>query len=155
MILIVIAASVALMLGVIGIYGVMSYIVSQRTGEIGVRLALGADPGHVAGMIIRQGALVALAGVIVGLGLAYAGSRLIASLLYGVSARDPVVFAATTVLLLSVALTGMLAPCATWRSPQSSRGATDRVRNPSIDANTPRGPRLSPVGTALVNGSDG
>jgi hypothetical protein len=88
MTLIIIAASVALMLGVIGIYGVISYIVSQRTGEIGVRLALGADPGHVARMIIRQGALVALAGVIVGLGLglAYAGSRLIASLLYGVSA---------------------------------------------------------------------
>jgi putative ABC transport system permease protein len=104
MILIIIAASVALMLGVIGIYGVMSYIVSQRTGEIGVRLALGADPGHVAGLIIRQGALVALAGVIVGLGLAYVGSRLIASLLYGVSARDPAVFAATTVLLLCVAL---------------------------------------------------
>jgi putative ABC transport system permease protein len=104
MILIIIAASVALMLGVIGIYGVMSYIVSQRTGEIGVRLALGADPSRVAGLIIRQGALVALAGVIVGLGLAYVGSRLIASLLYGVSARDPAVFAATTVLLLCVAL---------------------------------------------------
>jgi len=104
MLLIIIAASVALMLGVIGIYGVMSYIVSQRTGEIGVRLALGADPGHVAGLIIRQGGLVAIAGVIVGLGLAYAGSRLIASLLYGVSARDPAVFAATTVLLLCVAL---------------------------------------------------
>jgi putative ABC transport system permease protein len=104
MILIIIAASVALMLGVIGVYGVMSYIVSQRTGEIGVRLALGADPSHVAGMIIRQGGLVAIAGVIVGLGLAYAGSRFIASLLYGVSARDPAVFAATTVLLLTVAL---------------------------------------------------
>ena len=76
------------MLGVIGIYGVMSYIVSQRTGEIGVRLALGANPGQVAGMIIRQGGLVAIAGVIVGLSLAYAGSRFIASLLYGVSARD-------------------------------------------------------------------
>ena len=104
MTLIIIAASVALMLGVIGIYGVMSYVVSQRTGEIGVRLALGADPGQVAGMIVRQGGLVAIAGVIVGLGLAYAGSRFIASLLYGVSARDPVVFAATTVLLLTVAL---------------------------------------------------
>src|SRR5438093_1460304 len=110
MTLIIIAASVALMLGVIGIYGVMSYIVSQRTGEIGVRLALGADPGQVAGMIVRQGGLVAIAGVIVGLGLAYAGSRLIASLLYGVSARDPVVFAATTVLLLTVALVACWLP---------------------------------------------
>jgi len=66
MTVIIIAASVALMLGVIGIYGVMSYIVSQRTGEIGVRLALGADSGHVAGMIVRQGGLVAIGGVIVG-----------------------------------------------------------------------------------------
>jgi putative ABC transport system permease protein len=110
MTLIVIAASVALMLGVIGIYGVMSYIVSQRTGEIGVRLALGATPGHVATMIVRQGGLVAIVGVIVGLGLAYAGSRLITSLLYGISARDPVVFAATTVLLLTVALVACWLP---------------------------------------------
>jgi putative ABC transport system permease protein len=110
MTLIIIAASVALLLSVIGIYGVMSYIVSQRTGEIGVRLALGANPGHVAGMIVRQGGLVAIVGVIVGLGLAYAGSRLIASLLYGVSARDPVVFAATTVLLLTVALVACWLP---------------------------------------------
>ncbi|HJZ75816.1 MAG TPA: FtsX-like permease family protein, partial [Vicinamibacterales bacterium] len=110
MTLIIIAASVALMLGVIGIYGVMSYIVSQRTGEIGVRLALGADPGHVAGMIVRQGGFVATAGVIVGLGLAYASSRFIASLLYGVSARDPAVFSATTVLLLTVALVACWLP---------------------------------------------
>src|SRR6266852_2108013 len=72
MILIIIAASVALMLGVIGIYGVMSYIVSQRTGEIGVRLALGADPGDVAGMIVRQGGAVSLIGIAVGLGGAFA-----------------------------------------------------------------------------------
>jgi putative ABC transport system permease protein len=104
MVLLVIAASVALMLGVIGIYGVMSYIVSQRTGEIGVRLALGAEPASVARMIVRQGGSVALAGVIVGLAAAFAGSRLIESLLYGVSPRDPGVFVATTLLLLSVAL---------------------------------------------------
>jgi ABC-type antimicrobial peptide transport system permease subunit len=102
MILIIIAASVALMLGVIGIYGVMSYIVSQRTGEIGVRLALGADPGHVAGMIIRQGGLVAIAGIIVGLGLATPAANSLRRCSTGVSARDPTVFAATTVLLLTV-----------------------------------------------------
>ena len=104
MVLIAIAAGVALMLGVVGIYGVMSYIVSQRTGEIGVRLALGAEPGSVASMIVRQGGVVALAGVTVGLATAFAGSRLIASLLYGVSPRDPGVFAATTLILLAVAL---------------------------------------------------
>src|SRR4029453_11853269 len=83
--LLAIAAGVALLLGVIGIYGVMSYVVSQRTGEIGVRLALGAEPSSVARMIVRQGGIVALAGIAVGLAAAVAGSRLIASLLYGVS----------------------------------------------------------------------
>ena len=104
MILLGLAAAVALMLGVVGIYGVMSYVVSQRTGEIGVRLALGAAPGSVAGMIVRQGGSVALAGVALGLVCAMAASRLMASLLYGVSPRDPAVFAATTLTLLSVAL---------------------------------------------------
>jgi ABC-type antimicrobial peptide transport system permease subunit len=89
---------------VIGIYGVMSYVVTQRTGEIGVRLALGAEPASVARMIVRQGALVALAGMVIGLATALAGSRLIESLLYGVDARDPGVFAATTLTLFAVAL---------------------------------------------------
>jgi putative ABC transport system permease protein len=104
MVLLAIAAGVTLMLGVIGIYGVMSYIVSQRTGEIGVRLALGAEPGRVAGMIVRQGAVVAICGVTAGLLAAFAASRLIESLLYGVGPRDPGVFAATTSILLGVAL---------------------------------------------------
>jgi putative ABC transport system permease protein len=103
-VLIAIAASVALVLGVIGIYGVMSYIVTQRTGEIGVRLALGAEPARVAGMVLRQGGGVAIAGVAVGLVAALAGGRLMASLVYGVSTRDPGVLAAATLILLSVAL---------------------------------------------------
>jgi ABC-type antimicrobial peptide transport system permease subunit len=82
----------------------MSYIVTQRTGEIGVRLALGAEPRSVAAMIVRQGAVVTLTGVMVGLAAAFAGSRLIESLLYGVSSHDPGVFAATTLILLGVAL---------------------------------------------------
>ena len=104
MVLLVIAAIVALLLGVIGIYGMMSYIVTQRTGEIGVRLALGARPASVVGMIVRQGGLVTLGGILAGVGAAFAGSRLIASLLFGVSPRDPAVFAATTLTLLFVAL---------------------------------------------------
>jgi putative ABC transport system permease protein len=104
MVLIAIAAAVALLLGVIGIYGAMSYIVSQRTGEIGVRLALGAEPSSVAGMIVRQGGVVALAGIVIGVGAAWAGSRFIASLLYGVSPRDPGVFVTTTLMLLGAAL---------------------------------------------------
>jgi predicted permease len=103
MVLIAIAAVVALVLGVVGIYGVMSYIVSQRTSEIGVRLALGAEPRSVAAMILRQGSTVAIAGATVGVVAALAGSRLIASLLYGISPRDPAVFAGTTLLLLLVA----------------------------------------------------
>jgi len=95
---------VSLTLGVVGIYGAMSYIVTQRTGEIGVRLALGAEPGNVARMIVRQGGIVALAGITVGLATAFAGGRLIESLLYGVRPRDPGVFAGTTALLLGVVL---------------------------------------------------
>ncbi len=110
MALIVIAAAVALLLGVIGIYGAMSYIVSQRTGEIGVRLALGAEPGSVARMIVRQGGVVALAGIVVGLAAAFAGSRFLESLLYGVSARDHGVFATTSVALLAVALVACWLP---------------------------------------------
>jgi len=75
-----IAGTVALLLGMVGIYGVMSYIVTQRTGEIGVRVALGADPRSVARLIVRQGGLVAVAGIAVGLGAALAGSRVIESL---------------------------------------------------------------------------
>ena len=104
MILIGIAAIVALLLGVIGIYGVVSYVVSQRATEIGIRLALGAAPNGVSRMIVRQSAIVALAGMAVGLAAAFAGSRFIASLLYGVSPRDPAVFATTALLLCGVAL---------------------------------------------------
>jgi ABC-type antimicrobial peptide transport system permease subunit len=104
MILLAIAASVALMLGAIGIYGVISYIVTQRTGEIGVRLAMGAEPRSVAGMILRQGSMVTLLGITVGLIAALAGSQLIQSLLYGVSPRDPIVFSLTTIVLLVIAL---------------------------------------------------
>ena len=104
MMLLAIAAAVALLLGIIGIYGVVSYVVSQSTSEIGVRLALGAEPRSVAAMIVRQGGFVALAGALAGLALALAGARLIESLLYGISPRDPMVFGLTTLALLTIAL---------------------------------------------------
>jgi putative ABC transport system permease protein len=110
MVLIVIAAVAALLLGIVGIYGVMSYVVSQRTSEIGVRIALGAEPGAVMRMISRQGGSVALGGAAVGLVAALAGSRLISSLLYGVSPRDPQVFAVTTLALLAVAVAACWLP---------------------------------------------
>ncbi len=104
MVLIAVAAVVSLLLGVVGIYGVTSYIVSQRTAEIGVRLALGAAPESVANMIVRQSSLVALAGIAIGLAAALAGGQLIESLLFGVSPRDPMVFGATTLALFGVGL---------------------------------------------------
>ena len=90
------------MLSVIGLYGVTRYIVSQRTNEIGVRLALGAQPRDVRGMVLRQGVTAALAGVIVGLMAAYALTRVMTSLLFEVSARDPVTFGATALVLIVV-----------------------------------------------------
>ncbi len=104
MVLLAIAATMALLLGVIGIYGVTSYVVAQRTGEIGVRLALGARPEGIASMIVRQGGLAAVAGIGAGLTIAWAGSRALESLLFGVSARDPLTFGVMALLVLSVAL---------------------------------------------------
>ncbi len=110
MVLLAIAAAVTLVLGIVGIYGVMSYIVSQRTGEIGVRLALGAEPGRIAGQILRQGALVTLVGIAAGTIVALAGGRLIGSVLYGVSPRDPAVFAVAAAALLGIALAACWIP---------------------------------------------
>jgi ABC-type antimicrobial peptide transport system permease subunit len=110
MVLLAIAAAVALVLGTIGVYGVMSYIVSQRTSEIGVRLALGAEPRTVAGSIVWQGSVVALAGLGIGLIAAIAGSRLIEALLYGIGPRDPLVFVTSTLTLLGVAIVACWLP---------------------------------------------
>jgi putative ABC transport system permease protein len=104
MILLTIAAAVSLLLGLIGIYGVVSYIVSQRTNEIGIRLALGAEPRTVMAMIVGQGGLVTLVGVLAGLAASFLTGRLVESLLYGVSPRDPVVLAGMPVLLFVVAV---------------------------------------------------
>jgi putative ABC transport system permease protein len=96
-----IAGAMALLLGLVGIYGVISYSVSQRTKEIGIRMALGARRGQVSGMFVRHGLLLAAVGVLVG-GVAALGlTRLLASLLFGVTANDPL-----TYLLTAVALTG-------------------------------------------------
>jgi putative ABC transport system permease protein len=104
MVLLAVAAAATVTLGVVGIYGAMSYIVSQRTSEIGIRVAVGARPAAVAGLIVRQGGLVAVVGIAVGLGVALASGRFIESVLFDVSPRDPAVFAATTLLLLGVAV---------------------------------------------------
>lgn len=94
---------IALLLTVIGLYGVMSYAVAQRTREIGVRMALGAPPSGVLGMVLRQGMRVALAGLMLGLAGALAAQRLLKSLLFGVTGTDPLTFASTATLLIVVA----------------------------------------------------
>jgi ABC-type antimicrobial peptide transport system permease subunit len=110
MMLLAIAAGVALVLGVVGLYGVISYIVTQRTAEIGVRLALGAEPARVRAMVLRQGVTVALAGVVVGLAAASVATRLMASLLFEVSARDPVTFATAAAALIAVSALATYVP---------------------------------------------
>ncbi len=104
MVLLGIAAGVALLLGAIGIYGVVSYIAAQRTGEIGLRLALGAEPSGVMSLILRQSVGVTMIGVGLGLIAALAGGRLIEALLYNVSPRDPIIIGVVTLVLTSIAL---------------------------------------------------
>jgi predicted permease len=110
MVLLGIAAGVALLLGAIGIYGVVSYIAAQRTGEIGLRLALGAEPSGVAALILRQSVGVTMIGIGLGLAAALAGGRLIEALLYNVSPRDPIVIGVVTLLLTAVALVACWLP---------------------------------------------
>jgi ABC-type antimicrobial peptide transport system permease subunit len=105
-----IAGSMGLLLGLIGIYGVIAYAVSQRTLEIGIRLALGAQAGALKGMFLRQGAVLAGAGVVAGLAGAVALTRLMSSLLFGVSPLDPATYAMVTFLLMAVALLATYLP---------------------------------------------
>ncbi len=94
----------ALVLAAVGIYGVMSYVVAGRTREIGLRMALGAQQGNVRGLILRQGMTLALIGSIIGLAIAFAATRLLKSILYGVSASDPMTFVGVSFLLGAIAL---------------------------------------------------
>lgn len=95
-------AVLALILALIGAYGVTSYLVSQRTKEIGVRLALGADPSRVSTLVVSEGMRVAGVGVLAGVAIALLTTRLASGLLYGVSPRDPLTLGAVVVLLLGV-----------------------------------------------------
>jgi predicted permease len=98
-----IAGAMALLLGIAGIYGVISYVVSQRTREIGIRVALGAESGEIKRMFVRHGLLLAGAGIVCGLGAAAALTRVMKSLLFGVGTLDPVTYAAVPFILAAAA----------------------------------------------------
>jgi putative ABC transport system permease protein len=110
MLLLGIFAGVALVLAAVGIYAVISYAVTQRRHEIGVRMALGASASDVVRLVVRQGMALALTGVGVGLVASFALTRVMSSLLYGVSATDPATFAAIALLLAAVALAACYLP---------------------------------------------
>jgi ABC-type antimicrobial peptide transport system permease subunit len=103
-------AIIALLLGAVGMYGVMAYMVSERTREIGIRMALGARPADVLSMILRQAMRVTGIAILAGVASALALSRVMASLLYGVSPRDPMTFAVIVAALTMVALAASYLP---------------------------------------------
>jgi predicted permease len=110
MTLLLIFAGVALLLAAIGIYGLVSYSVQQRTQEIGVRMALGASAREVRIMVVRQGMMLALTGIFIGIAAALGLTRLMASLLYGVAPRDPLAITSVALLLIGVALAATYLP---------------------------------------------
>jgi len=105
-----IASTLALMLGAVGLYGVLSYVVAQRTREIGVRMALGAEAGSVRRMVVVQGARVVAIGVTIGIGVALLGTRALGSLLFGVKAVDAPTFVAMSASMVAIGLLASYIP---------------------------------------------
>src|SRR5262249_44304055 len=103
-------SGLALALAAVGIYGLMAYSVAERTHEIGIRMALGAKRGDVIRMIFGYGTQLVVAGMVIGLGGAVALTRLMASLLFGITATDPATFAGGAVILAAVALSACYIP---------------------------------------------
>ena len=110
LVMLAIAGGMALVLGVIGVYGVIAYAVEQRRSEVGIRIALGAGPAAVKRMFLRRGLFLACVGIALGLAAATAVSRLMSSLLFGVTSFDPVTYAAAATALLAAAMTATYIP---------------------------------------------
>lgn len=110
LVMLAIAGGMALVLGIIGIYGVMSYTVSQRRREIGIRLALGAQGGELTQMFVRHGLVLAGIGVVIGIGAAAGLTRLMKSLLFGISPFDPVTYVAVPLILAMAAIVASYLP---------------------------------------------
>jgi len=110
MVMLAIAASVALLLGVVGIFGVITYIATQRTRQIGIRIALGAQIGDVRQMFLRHGLWLTAAGIVLGIGVALALTRVMSALLFGVGPMDPITYAAVSGALAAVALLATYLP---------------------------------------------
>jgi putative ABC transport system permease protein len=110
LVLLVVFAGVAVILAAIGLYGVVAYLVSRRTREIGIRMALGADGADVVRLVVRQSMRPALLGIAVGLVGTFAGARVLRSMVYNVGMQDPVTFAAVTAVLLAVVVVAVFIP---------------------------------------------
>ncbi len=110
LVILAIAGGMALLLGIVGIYGVIAYAVSKRTREIGIRTALGAQPSGLLGVFVREGLLLATIGAALGLPVAAALTRLMSSLLFGVSALDPLTYVAVSALLIFAAVVASYLP---------------------------------------------
>jgi predicted lysophospholipase L1 biosynthesis ABC-type transport system permease subunit len=110
-------AAIALVLSAVGVYGVMSYLVMRRTREIGIRMAMGARPGHVVRMVVGESVMLAVASVAAGLGGAWWLTRYLQSMLYGVTPLDGATFAIMPVVLATLAIAASFAPA--WRASRT------------------------------------
>jgi ABC-type antimicrobial peptide transport system permease subunit len=99
-----------LVLAIVGVYGVVAYFVTQRTREFGVRLALGSSAANVQWLVVRQGLLLALLGVVIGVGVSFALARLLRTMVYGITPHDPITFVAVSVILAVVTLLASYLP---------------------------------------------
>jgi hypothetical protein len=110
MALLVISAGIAMLLAAVGLYGVISYLVEQRRGEIGIRMALGAEAGKVTGMVLGQSIRLALSGIVVGVAAAFIATRFLRALLFGVEPNDTMTLATVPLVLLAVVVVATFAP---------------------------------------------